>query len=242
MRCKDFALLICMVFAGNGLLGCNAIEKAATRTGTVEAKASKRSTNGAKRSEREICLETAKSVASKGHAREAILLYEKAERLKPDAEPLDRALAPLYAEVGDYDSATARYRNVIARQDRPEPDVHANLCWTLIEAGRLHDAEQSIQAGLSLFPDNPRLLGSRAVLHYERGNREQAFQVFRSLYGPSAAHHNLAILDLEHGLPHAALEQAQMAASFPNCPKQSVEFRNSLQAQIGTLPSSKPKR
>ncbi|MEL6110196.1 MAG: tetratricopeptide repeat protein [Planctomycetota bacterium] len=188
---------------------------------------------GSDLSEREICLETAKLVAANGHAVEAMKLYEKAERLGPDKERFDLELAPLYVHVGQTDAAITRYRNVIAR-GQANDEVFNNLAWTLLESGRHAEAMKTIQQGLVVAPESNRLQATHAVLLYQSGDREGAFTKFSELYGESAGHHNLALLDLESDKLISAFEHASLAASFSDCLEQSIKLRDTLQTRLAT--------
>jgi Flp pilus assembly protein TadD len=188
-------------------------------------------------SEREICIETARTVAAKGHAVEAIKLYEKAEGLQPNGERFDLELAPLYVHVGNTDSAIARYRNAIAEGGASD-EVFNNLAWTFMESGRHDEAIQAIQQGLDVTPESKRLQATHAVLLHKSGDREGSFEKFRKLYGESAAHHNLALLDLDSDNIESAVEHARLATGFPGCSTESVRLRDTLQTRLATTKSN----
>ncbi|QDT59219.1 Tetratricopeptide repeat protein [Stieleria bergensis] len=179
----------------------------------------------------EMCVQTAETVAAKGHANEAIKLYEKAEQLKPKRPPFDLQLAPLYAQISDTPASIARYRSAMQR-GHDSADVYNNLAWTLLEAGRLADAQQTIQLGSQAHPGDQRLAATNAVLLYHAQQPGEAFDAFETLYGTAAAHHNLAILDLESDDVEGALEQLALATSSPNCPVQAIEMQNALTAEF----------
>ena len=181
--------------------------------------------------ERFLCIETAKSVAEKGHAREAILLYEKAEQLDPGAELLDLELAPLYAQIGQMEKAITRYQRVITKGSA-DASAYNDLAWVLIDFERLVTASEVIKRGLSKYPEDERLRSAHACIFYELGNREQAFDLFAELYGPAIAHHNIAILDLDNGKMEQALLQLSVAAEIPDCPEETIELRNSISSDL----------
>ena len=89
-----------------------------------------------------------------------------------------------------------------------------------------------IQQGLSETPDNVRLRSSQAVVAYKLGSREGALTQFRDLYGPAAAHHNLAVLDIEHGKLDAAKDQLKQATQSPDSLSESIELSNALNATL----------
>lgn len=187
--------------------------------------------------ERQLCLETAKSVAAKGHAVEAIKLYEKAESLGEHLETLDLELAALYAQIGRTDEAVIRYRRLIDRRTAT-PSTFNNLAWTLIESGRYGEATTAIEQGLSEFPENERLESAQAVVAYHLGDRQTALTQFASLYGQTSAHHNLAVLDLENGRLEQAMEHIERATQDPGCPSESIALRDSLRLAMAKQGSS----
>ena len=184
-------------------------------------------------SERELCLKTAELVAAKGHATEAVKLYEKAERLEPNGERFDLELAPLYAQLGKTDLAITRYRSAIAK-GRASDEVLNNLAWTYLESGRHAEAMKTIQQGLIIEPESNRLQATQAVLLYQSGDREGCFQKFSDLYGESAGHHNLAMLDLESDNLASAFQHASLATTFADCSEQSIKLRDTLQTRLAT--------
>jgi len=189
-------------------------------------------------SERELCIQTARTVAEDGHVREAILLYEKAERISPDEPALDRPLAPLYARAGRTDQAVQRYRNVI-RDDGPNAETWNNLAWTLMTAERYPEAVEAAQEGLRIDPDSPRLRSTLAVIHFHNGDSQSAFELFRDVHGESAAHHNLAVLEIERGNADAARHHLAQAVSHPDCSPQSEELQHNL-ARIAARQDDEP--
>ena len=199
------------------LLGCHGIGKrkagnpVSPITGEIAPLSPPASFNK-KLTERELCMETARAVAEKGYAEEAIKLYEKAERLEPESEPLDLQLAPLYAHVGDIQKSVARYENVIDR-GRATSDVYNNLAWTQMESRRYEDAIATVERGLAGEPENQRLKATLAVTHYRQGDRDKCFAKFEEAFGSSAAHHNVAVLDLDAGDVDSAIKHSQLAAA-----------------------------
>lgn len=186
---------------------------------------------GGKPDERKLCIETAKAVAEKGHESEAILLYEKAERLDPKAGSLDLELAPLYAQTGQTEKAVSRYHRAIAK-GAATSEVYNNLAWTLIESKRHAEAETVIGQGLSENPGDQRLRTARAYVSYELGSRDEALNQFAEIYGLAAAHHNVAVLDLEHGLLDSALSQLTIATQIPGCSDETIKLRDTLRTEL----------
>jgi len=161
-------------------------------------------------SERSLCLETAKTVAKQGHTTEAIKLYERAEQLDLAATPLDAELAPLYAEVGKKDAAIERYRRGVERSPS-DSELSNNFAWTLMEAGRFDQAIAEANRGLQTDANHVRLRSTLAMIHYRQGDRAGALRHFEQAFGSTAAHHNLAILDIDAGDLDSAKTHLQLA-------------------------------
>ena len=218
--------------------GCRLISENVGRHGTtdeggfiapLQIPGSKQLSGLPQRTERKLCLETAKTLAQQGHASEAIQLYEKAESLAPSASRLDLELAPLYAQTGDSERSILRYENAIA-DGKDSEDVFNNLAWTLAESEKLDEASVVIHRGLQQTPNSERLRGIQAVVFYRQGQREKAMQTFKDLYGDSAANHNMAVLDVQYGSIDSAVEHANRANEDSGCDKKSKEFRDALVA------------
>ncbi|TWT94709.1 tetratricopeptide repeat protein [Stieleria varia] len=156
------------------------------------------SEHGTPKSERELCIQTAKTIAANGHFTEAIALYEQAEKLAPKHPPLDRELAPIYAQAGETDKAVARYQRAIESTPN-DVELRNNLAWTLLESDRLAPAIRVLDESLQQFPADRRLQSTRAIAGYRAGDRQGAIQQFTAIYGSSVAHHNIALLDIESG-------------------------------------------
>lgn len=177
-------------------------------------------------SERELCIQTAKVVAARGHFTEAIALYEQAEKLNRDLPALDRELANLYAQSEQFDLSVKRYRLAIEKSPN-DVDLRNNLAWTLLESNRLDQAIQVINESLKQFPQNRRLQSTQAIASYHAGDRQAAIQQFTSLYGPSAAYHNVALLDLESGNQQnarTAIDHAMVGAPT----KQTIQLASAI--------------
>ncbi len=146
--------------------------------------------------EAEICIETAVAVAKAGHLKEAIRLYEKALTLSSDDAEILVQLAPLYAQSGDSEQAINTYQRLM-ETEKLHPDLLNNYAWTLMEAGRLNAAKDLANNGLANFPDSEKLITTLAVINYKQGNRSTAFDLFSKALGQHAAHHNMAVLDVD---------------------------------------------
>lgn len=185
-------------------------------------------------SERSLCMETANTVAKQGHAAEAIQLYERAEELDPTAAPLDAKLAPLYANVGNQKAAIERYQSCVQRFP-DDTELSNNFAWTLMEAERFGQAISEANRGLQIAPNHVRLRSTLAMIHYRQGDRSGALQHFEQAHGSTAAHHNLAILDIDAGDLDAAKAHLEIA-------KQSAKPNSQTELLVSALESPVSKR
>lgn len=161
--------------------------------------------------ERTLCTETAKTVAEKGHAEEAIKLYQRAEELGASLAPLDKQLAPLYAQTGDFDSAVKRYKRLVSTSPQ-DIELCNNFAWTLMEAQQYGEAIAEARRGLALDAGNKRLHTTLAMIHYRQGDRTAALAQFATAHDTTAAHHNLAVLDIDAGNLRSAREHLRLAS------------------------------
>ena len=106
-----------------------------------------------------------------------------------------------------------------------------------METGQYPAAAQTIRQGLDATPGSKRLKATHAIILYRSGDREGCFEKFRELYGPSAAHHNVALLDVDSGDLESAVEHANLAAGLPGCSAESTKLRDTLQLQLATTTS-----
>ncbi|MDA7874179.1 pilus assembly protein PilF [Rhodopirellula sp.] len=180
-----------------------------------------------------LCVETAKTVAALGHAEEAIKLYEHAETLDSAAPSLHSQLAPLYASLGDYFAAIARYQLCTA-QSPDDVELCNNFAWTLMEAGQFKQAIAEANRGLQINNHHTRLQATLAMIHYQQGDDAKALQGFERAHGPIAAHHNLSLLDIDSGNLESAKDHLQIARQSPETNGQAEVMLTALEAQTST--------
>ena len=177
-----------------------------------------------------LCVETAKTVAAKGHAVEAIKLYERAESLNPTAPPLDSSLAPLYASLGNHSAAITRYQHCV-KQDPNNIDLCNNFAWTLMEAERFPEAIAEATRGLKKDNESQRLQATLAMIHYRQGDHVKALEGFEKAHGSVAAHHNLSLLEIESGNIESAKEHLRIANQSPEPNSQANILLTALETQ-----------
>lgn len=164
-----------------------------------------------------LCIQTAVAVSKAGHFREAIRLYEKAQTLSPNDSSIARQLAPLYAQAGDYDRSINAYQVLMKTHGR-DPEFLNNFAWTLMEGNRLGEAKDLAMSSLNSFPNSKNLTSTLAVIHYRSGDRTSAFNLFSKAYGEHAAHHNLAVLDIDSKKEATAKSHLEMAMRIKDNP------------------------
>ena len=108
-----------------------------------------------------------------------------------------------------------------------------------MESGKLSHARDVINQGLVGSPDSKRLRATRAILLYKLGQREQSFEAFEELYGPSAAHHNLAVLDVDAGTIDSAVKHAKLATQYQDCSSKAIELNDALQVRLASAAPSR---
>lgn len=230
------ASLVALTFALS--VGCSGLKKKDRSDDFLKPLATASSETKVRRQpmpdERTLCIETAKTVAKQGHAAEAIQLYERAEELDPTAAPLDAKLAPLYANVGNQKAAIERYQSCVQRFP-DDTELSNNFAWTLMEAERFGQAISEANRGLQIAPNHVRLRSTLAMIHYRQGDRSGALQHFEQAHGSTAAHHNLAILDIDAGDLDAAKAHLEIA-------KQSAKPNSQTELLVSALESPVSKR
>ncbi len=220
-----------LVLSCSCLVGCNLLREVENREMVPQFETAKMRENVSPLNERELCVQTAQKLAAKGHATEAIKLYEKAERLESNDQSYDLELASLFAQKGDSNTAVGRYEKAIAN-GHTNASTFNNLAWTLMDMGQADEALETVKRGLAVASDDERLRATQAVILHHKGDRENALSNFEAIYGPSAAHHNMAILDLEAGQIDAAVEHAKLSAEYPDCSRESLALRDALLSKV----------
>lgn len=227
--------ILCAWFALTTLTGCRATHSDQSsdflKPLTSAAPAPDRSRGDSALDERTLCIQTARAVADRGHADEAIALYQRAEQIDPDAAPLDQELAPLFASTNNHDAAIERYRRLVTRSPS-DAGLANNFAWTLMQAGRLDEAAVQAERGLEENDDDTRLRCTLAMILYQRGDRDQSLHHFDKAVGTGAAHHNVAVLDIDAGDMESAKRHLELATQADPSSDQSRTLLRSLAAAV----------
>ncbi len=172
-------------------------------------------------------VETANRLAAGGHPQQAAQLFLKAEAADSNRSTFDRQLAPLFAQIKDFDQAIDRYRRAI-EQNPNDQELRVNYAWTLVEVNRFKEAEIALQPVLDRDPQHPRALSTLAMARFLQGDSQGAFQKFQQVNGTSAARHNMAMLCIEHDDLESAKVWIQQALNDNPLP-QTQQLHQALQ-------------
>jgi Tfp pilus assembly protein PilF len=165
----------------------------------------------------QACLATADQLTAQGHAREAALLLEKAQKLDPQAAEYAKRLAGLYDLQGDSVRATAEFRRALAASPGDAQLLNDFGC-LLDRQGNHAEAEGHLRRAVEIEPQNQRAITNLAICAFRQGRHQEAFDLFASVVGPAAAHTNVGMLLARSG--HTALAQAAFRSALAIDPAQ----------------------
>jgi len=204
--------LVSLVSAG----GCASIKQlapAGTGTGSTSQSTASNPDELPKPQTVQACITTAEPLASDGHVREAVLLYEKARSLNPKAMDYSRRLAALYDMSGDLAQATAEFNAALAAAP-----TDADL---LNDAGCFHDrkgnpaeAERLLRRAIAASPQHARAQINLGIALAHQGQFQEAFDTFVPIVGPAAAHSNIGMLLAKQGRNEEALRAFHQALAL----------------------------
>lgn len=128
----------------------------------------------------EVWFNFANALQRAGHAAEARDAFERTLKIAPQFFPAALNLANLVRDTGHTDEAIALYRRAIAMApSQPKPRV--NLARLLRRLQLSGEAHVILHDGVSPESLSPELLYERAILAYEKGQLETAFQTAQQL-------------------------------------------------------------
>jgi len=179
---------------------------------------------------RDLCIETAQSVAAEGHYAEAIKLYERAEQLSENGEAFDLQLANLHAEMGEYENAMERYQSHSFTKEMDASTIN-DYVWACIGAEQYRRAAEVLEQGRSDFPSDERLKSTSACLAFYAGDEKESLRIFSDLYQVPGAYQNLAVLAIESGDSERAVQYLKRAMNMANCPEEAHTLFQALEYQ-----------
>ncbi len=145
-------------------------------------------------------------------ARQAAALHP-ASAAPSEAPPATNkaALLEALAEArrnGNQDAVLGRLRDLVPLAPG-EPAFHADLAWTLIQAGHLDAADEACRTALARFPNNADILVRHAIVARRQGDRDGAIARCRAALAQRPAH-GWASLELAANLSDAGqLDEAE---------------------------------
>jgi Tfp pilus assembly protein PilF len=146
----------------------------------------------------QVCIATAERLAGEGHAREAILLYEKARRLDPQAANISRRLAGLYDLSGDAAHANIEFQAAVAAAPGDADLLNDAGCF-YDRLGDFVQAERLLRQALAASPQHARAQTNLGITLAHQGRFQEAFDAFAAVVGPAAAHSNVGTLLARQG-------------------------------------------
>ncbi|QDU27029.1 photosystem I assembly protein Ycf3 [Anatilimnocola aggregata] len=145
-----------------------------------------------------LCLTTAAELTQQGHLQEAILLYEKARALDPEAADYSRLLASLYDGQENFSKAKAEYE--LALQKYPaDPNLLNDFGCLNDRQGNFEAAEGLLRQAIAAEPTHDRAKTNLAITLAHQSKYKEAFVLFSEVSGPAAAHSNLGTIMARQG-------------------------------------------
>lgn len=169
------------------------------------------------------CIETARKLQSQGHAREAIVLFERARELAPKDRTIARFLAVLYDQEGHDGRAVAEYNKAIEATPR-DPDLLNDWGYYHYRRKDLKEAERIFHEAVSIAANHERACVNLGLVLGEQARYDEAFEAFARVLGPAAAHSNVGVILAGHGSIERARSEFRLALAIQPDLKQSQSF------------------
>lgn len=179
------------------------------------------------------CVETARTLQSQGHGREAIVLYERARVLNPKEPNVSRFLALLYDQAGNDSRAEAEYRNALEAAPR-DADLLNDWGYYHFRRKNWLEAEKHFREAIAVSPNHERASVNLGLALGEQSRYEEAFDAFARNLGPAAAHSNVGVILAGRGHIEQARKEFQKALAIQPDLKQSHSFLAYLDSADGS--------
>lgn len=130
----------------------------------------------------EVVMLKAQLLVSLKRYEEALDLYDKAVKYRPENESMVLGRSDLLIRIGRLDDAIAEYRKALKRW--PDSSLTLNaLGYTLADkTDQYVEAEKLIRKALELNPDNPAIIDSMGWVLYKLGQHEAALEQLQLAY------------------------------------------------------------
>ncbi|MFO0941850.1 MAG: tetratricopeptide repeat protein [Pirellulales bacterium] len=164
----------------------------------------------------------------KGDYNKALDNYTKALEKEPDNLPALQAVARLHVRQEQYAQAVDDYQKVV--KVSPTAENFSDLASAQQKAGRLGDAQTSIQKAISMEPSVARYRNNLAGILVAGGRSDEAVKELQQIFPPAVANYNVAYLHFMNKNTAAAQQHLQAAlAADPNLAP-ARELMNTLAA------------
>jgi Tfp pilus assembly protein PilF len=179
------------------------------------------------------CMVAAEELQNKGHAQQAILLYEKARSNDPSLKSVSHRLAVLYDAQGDSVRSLTEYKKALESEPQ-NPNILSDLGYYYYERQNYTEAEQSLRKALAIDPKHEKALSNLGLTLAAQGRFDESYTVFATAIGPAAAHSNVGVLMAKQGRYDEARQSFHQAlaedASLQQ-PKAFLAYLDSRQPQ-----------
>lgn len=175
------------------------------------------------REKADACLATANELDKAGHAREAILLYEKARQHNPALKQVARRLAVLYDQEENSVRSQAEFQLALKHAPR-DASLLSDYGNFYLRHGRTDVAEQWLRKALAVEKDHPEATNNLATLLARRGDYEESLKLFSKSVGPAAAHSNLGVILAKDGKTDLAKQHFEKSLSLDPTLRQPQAF------------------
>jgi tetratricopeptide (TPR) repeat protein len=151
----------------------------------------------------QACVTTADELASHGHRREAIQLYERARHFNARLNVAHK-LAVLYDQEGSDTLALAEYNKALKR-DPTNADLQNDLGYFYYQRHDLAQAEHWLMKALERNAEHPQALVNLGMVRGYQGRYQESFEAFEKVVGPIAAQSNIGMILAKQGRHQEAI-------------------------------------
>lgn len=157
----------------------------------------------------EIWVSNGQIFEMKGNYAAALDNYTKALEKEPDSLPALQSTARLYMRQNQFESAVNFYDRVVTVS--PTAENYAELADAQQKAGRLNEAQASIQKAISLDPSVARYRNNLAGMLVSVGRSDEAVKQLEQVFPSAVANYNVAYMHFMNKNLAATQQHLQLA-------------------------------
>ena len=175
----------------------------------------------------------------KGHADQAIFLYEKARDGDATLPKVAHHLALLYDAQGNGTRALEEFHKALATTPK-DPDLLNDFGYYNYRRGNLSEADRWYRQALISAPHHEAATTNLAVVLGHQHKYAESIELFTKVVGPAAAQSNVGVLAAEQGnydVARKAFLEAQRLDGTLNQPKAFLAY---LDNRRSTSPTATP--